>query len=253
MLPGEGWLSRRRARDPSHVAGDSGIRGKTMTTIRVELHAHTHHSEDSLMLPEKMLAVCAQRGIDKLAITDHNRISGALAAAAIAPERVIVGEEIKTTKGELLAFFVRETVPAGLEPNEAIQQLRAQGAFISVSHPLDSVRSGAWEKADLLEILPLVDALEVFNARGLLRQADRQVERLAQESGLLATAGSDAHSYLELGRSGMRLPAFRDAAEFRPALASAQVIRRRSSYFVHLLSRYASLRKAMGWRAPGEG
>jgi predicted metal-dependent phosphoesterase TrpH len=223
-----------------------------MDTIRVELHAHTHHSEDSLMLPEKMLAICAQRGIDKLAITDHNRISGALMAAAIDPSRVIIGEEVKTTKGELLAFFVREAVPAGLGPREAIGQLREQGAFISVSHPLDSVRSGAWKKDDLLEVLPLVDALEVFNARGLLRPADRWVEHLALEHGLLRTAGSDAHSYRELGTSGMRLPDFSDPESFRVALGSAQVIRRRSPYFVHLLSRYASLRKALGWKAPSE-
>ncbi len=219
--------------------------------IRVELHAHTYHSEDSLMLPDRMLAVCARRGIDKLAITDHNRISGASEAAALEPDRVIVGEEIKTTQGELLAFFVKEAVPPGLPPERALQQLRAQGAFISVSHPLDSLRSGAWEMHDLLDILPLVDALEVFNARGLVRSADRRVEELAQEHGLLRTAGSDAHSYLELGRSGMRLPDFNDAESFRRSLAHAEVIRRRSSFLVHTLSRYASLRKALGWKAPG--
>jgi predicted metal-dependent phosphoesterase TrpH len=224
-----------------------------MEMIRVELHAHTYHSEDSLMLPERMLAVCAQRGVDKLAITDHNRISGALEAAAIEPDRVIVGEEIKTTQGELLAFFLRETVPAGLAPEAAIEQLRAQGAFISVSHPLDSLRSGAWERQDLLAILPLVDALEVFNARGLVRSADRQVQELAREHGLLCTAGSDAHSYLELARSGMRLPDFHHAESLRRSLAHAQVIRRRSSFLVHFLSRYASLRKALGWKAPGQG
>jgi predicted metal-dependent phosphoesterase TrpH len=216
--------------------------------MRVELHAHTYHSDDSLMLPRKMLAICKARGIDKLAITDHNHISGALEAAQIDPGRVIIGEEIKTTRGELLAFFVKEAVPSGLEPRTAIQALRDQGAFISVSHPLDSLRGGAWDRGELLEILPHVDALEVFNARGLVRGADRRVEALAEEHGLLRTAGSDAHAYLELGVSGMTLPEFSDAASFRAALSSAHVIRRRSSPLVHFLSRYASLRKSLGWR-----
>lgn len=225
---------------------------KGTDTIRVELHAHTYHSDDSLMLPRRMLSTCAARGIDMLAITDHNSISGALEAAQIDPERVILGEEIKTTQGELLAFFVQEEVPPGLGPRDAIQVLRGQGAVISVSHPLDSIRGGAWDRADLLEILPHVDALEVYNARGLVRGADRRVEALAAEHGLLRTAGSDAHAYLELGRSGMVLPPFTDGASFKVALASAKVIRRRSSFLVHFLSRYASFRKSLGWKPPAQ-
>ena len=85
----------------------------------------------------------------------------------LAPEMVIVGEEVMTTEGELLAWYVRESVPPGLRPEETIQRLRAQGAIISVSHPFDRYRRGAWQEAQLERIVGLVDAIEVYNARCL--------------------------------------------------------------------------------------
>ena len=70
-----------------------------MTTIRVELHCHTYFSKDSLIDPEALLVLCRTRGIDRIAITDHNAIDGALLAAEIDPRRVIISEEIMTTQG----------------------------------------------------------------------------------------------------------------------------------------------------------
>jgi predicted metal-dependent phosphoesterase TrpH len=221
-----------------------------VTQICVELHCHTCYSSDSLMLPVKILEVCRQRGIDKIAITDHNTIEGALRASELDPERVIVGEEIKTKHGELIAYFVQEEVPPGLEPEEAIERLRSQGALVSVSHPLDWMRDGAWSMDDLRSILSLVDALEVFNARSWCSRSNRRAAGLAVESELLGTAGSDAHSYAEIGRAIMRMPPFRNAEEMRHALAKAHIAGRRSTPIVHLASRYASVRKVLGWHPP---
>ncbi len=168
----------------------------------VEFHCHTYHSADSLVLPHQLLAACQRLGIDRVAITDHNRLAGAEQAADIEPGRVILGEEIMTTQGELLAFFVREVLPAGLTPEAAIHRLRQQGAFISVSHPFDAARHGSWELADLRRILPLVDALEVFNARTLSDGPNRRAAALAEAESLLGTSGSDAHTLGELGPGG---------------------------------------------------
>jgi predicted metal-dependent phosphoesterase TrpH len=216
----------------------------------VELHCHTCYSSDSLMLPTRILEICRQRGIDKVAITDHNTIEGALRAAELDPERVIVGEEIKTTKGELIAYFVGEEIPRGLEPEVAIERLRSQGALISVSHPLDWMRGKAWSMEDMQRIIPLVDALEVFNARNWCSRSNRRAAGLAAESGLLGTAGSDAHAYSEIGRAIVRMPVFRNAEEMRYALATAQIAGRRSTPLVHIASRYASVRKSLGWHPP---
>jgi len=200
------------------------------------------------MLPAKMLEVCRRRGIDRIAITDHNTIDGALEVQSLAPERVIVGEEIMTDRGELLGYFLHERIPPGLSPQETIQRLRDQGAVISVSHPFDTIRAGSWAEADLWQILPLVDAIETFNARTWSRSANAQAEALADEAGIPGTAGSDAHTYIELGRAVMRFPEFSGAEEMRTALRSAEVAARRSSPLVHLLSRYATWRKRAGWK-----
>src|SRR5690349_20630400 len=131
----------------------------------VELHSHTIVSEDCLMRPADIVRTCRARGINRLAVTDHNRIRGALEMQTLAPDLVIVGEEIMTTQGELLGYFLKEEIPAGLTPADTIARLRAQGAAISVSHPFDRLRKGAWREPDLSAILPLVDAIEVFNSR----------------------------------------------------------------------------------------
>lgn len=199
------------------------------------------------MQPRKLLAICRERGIDRLAITDHNNIRGALEAAAIDPQRVIMGEEIMTSGGELLAYFVQEQVPPGLSPEATIALLRAQDAVISVAHPFDSLRRGAWNLAQLMEIAPLVDAMETFNSRNFACRANRRAALFASQAGLLATAGSDAHAYLEVGRARMQLPDFESAQSFRLALADAKILARPSLPLVHLFSRYASLRKALGW------
>ena len=213
--------------------------------LRVEFHCHTLYSKDSLARPEKLLAACRRKGIDRLVITDHNTIAGALRCQELDAERVIVGEEIATLSGELLAAFVREHIPPRLPALEAIARLRAQGAFISVSHPFDIMRSGRWSLPDLLEITPFVDAIETFNARCLLPAYNTQAQEFARLHGLPGTAGSDAHAACELGRATMLLPDFHDSDSLKAALPQAQFEARLSPPWIHLTSRYATWSKEM--------
>jgi len=208
--------------------------------LRVELHLHTDASADSLISPQKLIEHCKKSGIDRVAVTDHNSINGALAAYSLAPDRVIVGEEIETTQGELLGYFVSEPVPAGLEPQEAIRRLRSQGAVISVAHPFDHTRSAHWTYNQLSAIAPFVDAIEVFNARCLTQKPNQEAAEFAVQQGLLGTVGSDAHSLTEIGRATLRMPPFTDATGFLAALGKAQPLTRLSPFYVHLFSMYAS-------------
>jgi predicted metal-dependent phosphoesterase TrpH len=211
-----------------------------MTLLRVEFHSHTSASPDSLTTPEKFAAACRRKGIDRVVITDHNTIRGARAAQQLAPELVIVGEEIMTQQGELLAAFVSHEVPRGLPAPEAVRLLREQGAFISVSHPFDVTRSGHWRLPDLLAIVPLVDAVEIFNARCLSVKFNERARRFAAQHGLAGTAGSDAHTAAELGNAVMRLPAFEDAQGLRLSLREAQYELNRAPLWVRFGSRFAS-------------
>jgi len=69
-----------------------------------EFHCHTIHSPDCLTTPQTLVATCQRKGIDRVVVTDHNTIIGALKAKELDPERVIIGEEIMTTEGPLIAF-----------------------------------------------------------------------------------------------------------------------------------------------------
>ena len=76
--------------------------------LRTEFHCHTVYSKDSLTQPARLVDACRRKGIDRVVVTDHDAIGGAREAQALDPERVIVGEEIMTARGEILAAYVRE-------------------------------------------------------------------------------------------------------------------------------------------------
>ena len=218
---------------------------KLSESYRVEFHCHTIYSKDSLTRPRSLVDACHQKGIDRVVVTDHNTIAGARAAQQIDPERVIVGEEIATTRGEILAAFVREEIPEGLTPQETIRRLREQGAFISVSHPFDKRRSGHWQEEDLLEILPQVDAIEVYNSRCMLPRFNQEARQFAKRHNLAGTVGSDAHAAFELGRSLMVLEPFEGAEGLRNVIRTGISKVRWSPPWFHLTSRYAVVYKTL--------
>lgn len=215
--------------------------------LRTEFHCHTIYSKDSLTQPRDLIRAARRKGLDRVIVTDHNSIAGARAAQAMDPELIIVGEEIKTDRGELLAAFVTEEIPPYLTPQETIRRLRDQGAFISVSHPFDAMRNGHWDEPDLLDILPLVDAIETFNSRCFQAEFNTRAADFAREHGLAGTVGSDAHATFELGRAHLVLPRFEGGEGLRQVIRQGQPVTRLSSPFVHLTSRWATFMKEAGW------
>lgn len=214
------------------------------TLWKVDLHSHTVYSKDCLTRPEALIERARAAGLDKIAVTEHNNLAGALAAKQLAPDLVIVGEEIKTTEGEIIAYFVREEVPAGLKPAETIARLRAQGAVISIPHPLDSLRNSAMGRESVMRIIDKVDALEVLNARCVRPQDNAAAAKLAREKGKMVTAGSDAHTLYEVGRCWLEMPPFEDNAEsFLNSLRLARVQGEVSPFWPHFVSTYAKWHK----------
>src|SRR5215216_3478577 len=150
-----------------------------------------------------------------------------------------------TTRGELLAAFVTEEIPKGLTPQETLRRLKDQGAFISVSHPFDEWRSGHWQAEDLLQILPEVDAIEVYNSRCVLSRFNQKAQQLAEKYQLAGTVGSDAHATFELGQSLLILEPFQTAQELRNVIHRGIPRVNRSPAWVRLISRYAVLYKKL--------
>jgi predicted metal-dependent phosphoesterase TrpH len=214
-----------------------------MKRVRAEFHCHTIYSKDSLLDLESLLRACQRKKIDRVVITDHNTAVGALRAQEMDPGRVIVGEEILTQEGELLAIFIKEEIPAGLLAREALARLREQEAFISVSHPFDWMRKGHWEQEALEEILPWVDAIETFNARCLWPGFNQRARQFAERHAIAGTVGSDAHAAFELGKATLHLPDFHDRNSLVEALKQAEEQVSLSAPWAHLSSRWAAWRK----------
>lgn len=213
--------------------------------LKLEFHCHTNASKDSLTRPEDLVRAARKKGLDRLVITDHNSIAGAVAAQRLDPELVIVGEEIMTTRGEILAAYVTEEIPAGLTPLETIRILREQGAFISVSHPFDEWRKGGWKEADLLEIIPHVDAIEIFNSRCMDPRFNQRAMAFAEKHNLPGTVGSDAHAIFEVGKSVVWLDPFQGPDGMREVIRQAKYQMKLSPWWVHFVSTYAKRKKKM--------
>jgi predicted metal-dependent phosphoesterase TrpH len=211
--------------------------------MKVDFHIHTCYSKDSLTSLKAVVETCRKRGLDKVAITDHNTIAGALALREMAPDLVIVGEEIKTNVGEIIAYFLEEEVPKGLRLQEAIARVREQGGVVGVPHPLDRLRREAMGLTHLLTIVGQVDLLEVFNARTVFASDNCRARDVARERGLLATAGSDAHIAWEIGHAYVEMPAFNDKEEFLHSLAQGQIVGQLTIPLIHLASTWAKLIK----------
>jgi hypothetical protein len=146
-----------------------------------------------------------------------------------------------------LCFFMKETIPPKLSPQETIKRLRDQGAFISVSHPYDRLRKGAWEEADLLEIIDQVDALEVFNSRCLFPEDNLKAAATAKKYNKLGTVGSDAHIRYELGKATQLMQPFEGAGSFYESLKTAQPVTSLSPAWVHGRSTQAKYLKKLGF------
>jgi predicted metal-dependent phosphoesterase TrpH len=202
----------------------------------IDLHCHTSASFDSLADPAKVVRAAADRGLTHLIVTDHDGIDGALRARDVAPDglTVIVGEEVKTTDGDLIAAFLERTVPSGHPAAETIAAVRAQGGLVGIPHPFDRFRGSLLRDARMASLAPDVDWVEAHNAR-IVGGGNEHAAEFALLHGLPGVAVSDAHTLLEVGVAYTALDGDPSTpAGLLEALASAELIAGRASYAVRL-------------------
>ena len=155
---------------------------------------------------DSVLRRCRDYGLDLVAITDHDNILGGLEARERSGLSVIVGEEIKTSQGDMIGLFLDEVVPPRLTPQETAKRIKGQGGLVGVPHPLDRIRPTAMRLRALLEILPWVDFLEGYNAHTILPQDNRRSVEFASLHSLPVVSSSDSHTAYELGRTYTEVP-----------------------------------------------
>ena len=220
--------------------------------VRMDLHLHTWGSRDCLSDPEAVLTRGLDRGLARIAITDHDRLAVALEMSARHPERVIPGEEVKTAEGvDVIGHYLREEIPKGTPAAEVAARVREQGGVVYLPHPYARGKGGGGRLAE--ELAPLMDVVEAFNAR--LHPASRNdpAEALARRHETLRGAGSDAHTVAEVGNAWVEVPRHpNEPGAFVRALRRARVHGREASRLVHLASTWAKLRHRLpGGPGPG--
>jgi hypothetical protein len=197
--------------------------------ILADLHMHTNHSHDCATDPEALLDHCIAQGLGAVAITDHNEVSGALEAAALGkPITVIVGEEVKTSQGEVIGLFLRERIERGLTMDETIAAIQDQGGLVYMPHPFDRMHTIP-DPATLLRVLDSIDIFEVYNSRLLFDAFNDDAMRFAAKYNLIQAAGSDAHVLQGIGTALNQIPAFDGPEEFLLAMRQNQIVRRPKS------------------------
>jgi predicted metal-dependent phosphoesterase TrpH len=244
-------------REQASGGGNAAMRGQGGKRAFVDLHCHTSASFDCLSSPAAVVRAAASRGLTHLAVTDHETIAGALEARDIAREQapgltVLVGEEVRTREGDLIAMFIERAVPRGMSAAETIAAIREQGGLVGVPHPFDRYRGSLLRALEGSPFETPVDWIEVHNARVMVGDGNAQAAAYAADRGLPGVAVSDAHSVLEVGVAYTAFNGDPSTADgLLAALPTAEIIGGRASYYVRLFTPMAKVvQRLRGHRRP---
>lgn len=210
---------------------------------KADLHIHTTYSYDgTATVPAVLEYVARYTDLDVIAVTDHDRIEGALEAMQLAPQygiEVIPGIEVSTAEGHLLALFVAEPIPTNLSLIETVACVAEQGGIAIAPHP-----GGIWpwclKEAAIQRALrtPRVAqtlvGLETYNASLLDLNLNRQARLMRKRLGLAAVGNSDAHMLWMIGIAATHFSG-NDAAHLEAALrnrTTSTIVAKRSGFYV---------------------
>ncbi len=163
--------------------------------IRADLHVHTTYSKDSLITPKDLVYYSKKRGLNAVAVTDHNQLEGAWKIAKETDFLVIPGMEVSSSDGHIVALNVHELIPKGFSAVETVERIHRAGGVAIACHPY------VYFKGCLREnVCATFDAIEVINARAApFKKSVEKAEEAAKKLGLSRVAGTDAHYGPQIG------------------------------------------------------
>lgn len=171
--------------------------------MKYDLHNHTHYSPCSNLKPEILLKTAKKRGLNGIAITDHDTIKGALKVKKLNKDKnfkVIVGEEVRTNYGDVLSYYLQKEIKSR-EFFSVIDEVKAQNGIIAIAHPFRiSLNPTLKFSYPIEKIKNKIDAIECFNAR-MLPGNNEKAQRTAKRLSIAQIAGSDAHFKFEIARA----------------------------------------------------
>jgi len=200
------------------------------STIRADFHTHTRFSHDGYQTPRQLVERAREVGLDRVAVTDHHAIDGALRARDLDPERIIVGEEITTRcHTDIIGLYLTKRIAPRLSLEQVIDEIHAQGGVVYLPHPFAYLR-GVRERVD--RVLPFADIVDVWNSRAFYTPWNLRALQEIRERGIPEAAGSDAHFSAELGRAVTVMPSFNDARTLKAAARHARAVHDGHTYML---------------------
>jgi predicted metal-dependent phosphoesterase TrpH len=167
--------------------------------MKIDLHVHSNHSYDGTASPKEIVMRCRKVGLDGLAITDHNVMSGTDESLRLGGEEglvVVRGTELSTAEGHVLAYGLSSPVRSGLGIEETIESIHSAGGIAVAAHPKRFPSGMGLARA----LGAPFDAIEVLNG-GSSPRANSAALRAAEGKGISKTGGSDAHRLVDVGKS----------------------------------------------------
>lgn len=177
--------------------------------VSVDLHTHSEASPDGALTAADYKKMLESGRLDYIAVTDHNTADFAVSLKqelGELGERIIIGEEIRTTHGEIIGLYLTKTIPMLMSPQDTIDAIRQQGGLVCIPHPFENVRRGM-QKAALEPIADQVDMIEVHNGRAVFQNKSKQAYAWAALHGCVGVANSDCHAPDGWGRTRTRIAA----------------------------------------------
>ena len=186
--------------------------------LKIDLHVHTIYSSDSFITPKQLVFYAKKRGLDGVAVTDHDRLDSSLKICRETDFLVLPGMEISSVDGHIVALNVPENIPKGLRSEETVERIHQAGGIAIACHPV-SFFKGSLGKA----VTSNFDAIEVINSSAFpFRYSKKRSEELASRLGIARVAGTDAHFAPEIGCAFTLIDAEPDVGEIASAIKNGK-------------------------------
>jgi len=187
--------------------------------MRFDLHIHSNYSPDSGLDVDDILRKAVKKGLDGIAICDHDTLTGSFHAQKRVidlnlPLLVLPAVEVSTNRGHLIVLGVRKNIPSGLDPKETIKIAKQFGGVVIAAHPFKKRSIGNVDGLD-------VDAIETFNSRCIFGE-NKKAQKMAIELNIPQVGGSDSHMLATIGNGYTEIDAEPDERSVLDAIRNGK-------------------------------
>jgi predicted metal-dependent phosphoesterase TrpH len=160
--------------------------------LKLDLHLHSKYSDDAQGSIKELISIVQKKGLQGMAITDHNTVKGGLEGIKIASKDFVIipGIEISSKDGHIIGLNIKEVIPRNLSTEETVERISEAGGIAIIPHLFRNM-SGIKEE-NLKKVKNRISSIEVFNSCSLPK-TNLKTAKIARKYDLGGTGGSDAH------------------------------------------------------------